>query len=127
MAAPVAQGCLESSLSAEATHRKVAARVPLQAVLQPQRLGGTDAVEYVAPTAPRRRTGERRTNLHRSGRVAARPREAVVQEDSYSTSYHRETGGVQRGQMSMNTIQLPPLALFASFSGLRKKMPFEGN
>ena len=54
-------------------------------------------------------------------RAANRPCEAYAQEWDTDTSYHAETGGVQRGQSSMVGTRLPPLALFASFSGTRKK------
>ena len=53
--------------------------------------------------------------------TTGRPREAVVQEYRPTIMYHEETGGVQRGQTSEEGSRLPPLALFASFSRLRKK------
>ena len=53
--------------------------------------------------------------------TTVRPREAVAQEYRPTIMYHEETGGVQRGQTSEEGSRLPPLALFASFSRLRKK------
>ena len=55
----------------------------------------------------------------------ARPREADVGRMILGKYYYVGTGGVQRGQTSMGRTWLPPLARFASFSGLRKKIYHE--
>ena len=67
------------------------------------------------------RQGERRTNLQRESQDMVRPREAIGARTIQCKVKIGAKGGVQRGQMSPMQSQLPPLALFASFSGLRKK------
>ena len=69
-----------------------------------------------------RGTARSRTEQRKSPGAAARPREAYVGRLTPGKDYYVGTGGVQRGQTSMGRTRLPPLALFASFSGARKKM-----
>ena len=86
---------------------------------QPQR-------SAIVPAAARRRTGERRTEQQRKSQAAVRPREAIGAKMPPCKDKIGAKGGVQRGQMSPMRSQLPPLALFASFSGPRKKRQHEG-
>ena len=51
----------------------------------------------------------------------ARPREAHEESTTPLTFNLNRAEGVQRGWQSMRGILTPPLALFASFSGARKK------
>ena len=85
---------------------------------------------YTTPAQPHRNAefqlrrdaeGERRTDKQRSRGETARPREAHVGKTTPGKVYHVGAGGVQRGWQSSGTSLTPPLALFASFSGLRKK------
>ena len=68
-----------------------------------------------------RGTARSRTDSQRKSQDMARPREAIGAKSTPCKVKFGAKGGVQRGQMSPMRIQLPPLALFASFSGLRKK------
>ena len=55
----------------------------------------------------------------------ARPREAHEESTTPLTFNLNRAEGVQRGWQSMRGILTPPLALFASFSGARKKRQLE--
>ena len=72
-----------------------------------------------------RGTARSRTEQRKSPGAAARPREAHVGRTTLGKDEIEGTGGVQRGQTSMGRTRLPLLALFASFSGARKKRQHE--
>ena len=80
------------------------------------------AEKPVVPVASRDRSGERRTNKQRKNQEMVRPREAHAGSTTPSKDYYVGAGGVQRGWQSMAGSLPPPLALFASFSGPRKKI-----
>ena len=73
------------------------------------------------PTAAGSRTGARRTDLQNRGQATSRPREAHEERGTQSPYSPNRAGGVQRGWQSTEGTLTPPLALFASFSGARKK------
>ena len=73
------------------------------------------------PTAAGSRTGARRTDLQNRGQATSRPREAHEESGTQSPYSPNRAGGVQRGWQSTEGTLTPPLALFASFSGARKK------
>ena len=75
----------------------------------------------VVPTAAGSRTGARRTDLQNRGQATSRPREAPEESGTQSPYSPNRAGGVQRGWQSTEGTLTPPLALFASFSGARKK------
>ena len=75
----------------------------------------------VVPTAAGSRTGARRTDLQNRGQATSRPREAHEESGTQSPYSPNRAGGVQRGWQSTEGILTPHLALFASFSGARKK------
>ena len=79
------------------------------------------AEKPVVPVASRDRSGERRTNKQRKSQEMVRPREAHAGSTTPPKDYYMGAGGVQRGWQSMVGSLPPPLALFASFSGARKK------
>ena len=75
----------------------------------------------VVPTAAGSRTGARRTDLQNRGQATSRPREAHEESGTQSPYSPNRAGGVQRGWQATEGTLTPPLALFASFSGERKK------
>ena len=81
----------------------------------------------LAQFRPRRDAVQGSSAPTNTGKVKLRPTPARPLQRSATPSKCKigEAGGVQRGQSSMSTIRLLPLAFFDSFSGMRKKMPHE--